>query len=151
MDSECRTLQPGRIKELDALAQQAQRAFDAPISVISLVDAERTMFRDLFEVTIIPVKSGSVCEFTLERGVLTVIENLADDPVFGADPMVIEPPHLRFFAGAPFFDDAGQALGVLGVFDTIARWPEPAAGAELEAAAARLPAALKRAVRPRAA
>lgn len=151
MDAECRALQPGRVQELDALAQQAQRAFQAPIAVISLVDSERAMFRELFEAAIVPVKPGSVCELVLERSKLTVIEDLAKDPVFSADPMVTEPPHLRFFAGAPFFDDAGQALGVLGVFDTIARAPELAAGAELEAVAARLPAALKRAVRSRAA
>jgi GAF domain-containing protein len=53
----------------------------------------------------------------LKRGVFAV-HDLSKDTRFMSNPGVVNLPHLRFYAGAPIFDEHGFALGSVCVMDT---------------------------------
>lgn len=50
-----------------------------------------------------------------------VVEDAIADPRFFDNPLVVGPPHVRFFAGAPIRTPEGFALGSISVIDHVTR------------------------------
>jgi GAF domain-containing protein len=104
----------------DKIVEFAAREFDAPIALITLVDQDRQWFKS-------SVGMGEVCETARDisfcghailRGDILVVPDALQDPRFADNPLVIGPPQLRFYAGAPLLMPNGYALGTLCVIDT---------------------------------
>lgn len=103
----------------DDLAQLAAQVCDAPIALISLVDADRLWFKakvglDRCE----PGRDVSFCAHALAGQELLEVPDARLDPRFADNPMVVGAPYLRFYAGAPLRTSDGQTLGTLCVLDT---------------------------------
>ncbi|MEF8796920.1 MAG: PAS domain S-box protein, partial [Salinivenus sp.] len=64
----------------------------------------------------------SLCVYTLEKGDVLAIEDLAEDERFGDSPHVTD-RGLRFYAGAPLITPDNRRLGTVCVFDTEPRSP----------------------------
>ena len=93
-----------------------------PIALVSLVDSERQWFkaRSGVEVAETPLDT-SVCTLVVQSGEVVMIPDLAADPRTAGMSLVTQPPHIRFYAGAPLTTKAGLPLGSLCAIDTVPR------------------------------
>jgi PAS domain S-box-containing protein len=103
----------------DALVRAAAAVCEVPVSLISLVDAERQWFKanyGLAGATQTP-REIAFCVQTIARGELFEVEDAAVHPQFSVNPLVIGDPHIRFYAGAPVRLADGAVVGTLCVID----------------------------------
>ncbi|MBU8546839.1 MULTISPECIES: EAL domain-containing protein [Roseomonadaceae] len=116
----------------DAFARLAAHLAGTPMAMVSLIDADRQWFKAAIGVELreIPGRSSFCAHAILQPERVMVVEDAAQDPRFANNPLVIGPPHVRFYAGAPIIDRAGHALGTLCVLDNLPRqMPEAASRA----------------------
>ena len=102
----------------DKIARFAADEFDVPIVLVSLLDTNRQWFKasvgtDLCETA----REYSFCSHVILRDEILVIPDAQDDPRFADNPMVVGPPHIRFYAGAPLATAPGIRLGTLCLID----------------------------------
>lgn len=113
--------------DFDRLTMLAAALMDAPFAFISLVDAERQLFKSCYGTDIAEVPNFlSFCAHAIaDSDDVMVVTDAAADPRFAGNPMVTSGYKVRFYAGAPI-NVSGERIGTLCVFDTTpgAR-PEP--------------------------
>ncbi len=109
-------------ERFDRITRLTARVLKVPIALISLVDASRQWFKSRagIETTQTPL-SMSICKYTIADEKILVIPDLSLDARFATNPLVTNPPNLRFYAGVPLFSSSGAALGTLCVLDTAPR------------------------------
>ncbi len=108
--------------EFDDLVQLAAKACDAPIALISLVEDRRQWFKAEIGLGVRETSlDRSICLSAMLQPGLTVVQNLMEDRRFSRNPLVVEEPHLRFYAGAVLETPEGLPLGALCVLDTVSR------------------------------
>ena len=103
---------------LDRLLELATELLDAPIGLISLIDADRQWFnaRQGIDLEETPRKMAFCAHAIAGSGVLVVPDAL-EDPRFNTNPLALEEPRIRFYAGAPLTSEDGHNLGTLCVID----------------------------------
>ncbi|WP_269901764.1 GAF domain-containing protein [Paenalcaligenes faecalis] len=108
----------------DNLTQIAANLFDVPISVVSLVGADRAWFKSSvgLNITQLPRK-GSFCCRAITVDQLLVIEDTLQDSESTSSPLVTDSPFIRFYAGAPIRAENGLMLGTLCLLDYKAPTP----------------------------
>lgn len=96
----------------------ASDVLEAPIAFISLVGRDRLWFKSSCGLSPGETsRSASFCTLAVAADALLVVEDTLRDPRFAANPLVLNEPHLRFYAGQPIHGPSGQPLGTLCVFD----------------------------------
>lgn len=104
----------------DRIAQLAAQLFDAPMALVSLVDADRQWFKAAvgLDVAYTP-REFAFCAhaIALEPHAVMVVADAAHDPRFAANPLVTGEPDIRFYAGAVLTTPTGDNLGTLCVLD----------------------------------
>jgi GAF domain-containing protein len=102
-------------ERFDVLTREAVRRLKVPISTITIIDSEREWFKSCQGVD---KKEGdrfvSFCGHAMLSSVLFIVEDTFKDPRFVDNPMVINPPHIRFYAGVRLLDQ--QTALPVGVF-----------------------------------
>jgi PAS domain S-box-containing protein len=101
------------------LTALASRICQTPISLISLVDADRQWFKSHrgLEVRQTPV-SLSFCAHTIrEPHNAMVVQDATRDPRFRTNALVTGDPNIRFYAGVQLRTADGHALGTMCVID----------------------------------
>lgn len=106
------------LPELQRLTRLVCQIFDVPMSLISIVGEEQQFFiaRQGFPLSSL-ARASSVCDITITRRELVEIEDLRQDPRFADHDLVLQAPHLRFYAGAPLIAASGYAIGALCLLD----------------------------------
>lgn len=106
--------------EFDALTRVASHTFSAPIAVVAMMDADRLWFKSKLGLDIPQLdRKIAFCAHVIMRPrEAMVVPDLLSDQRFAENPLVANPPHLRFYAGAPIVDPSGLALGTIAVIDT---------------------------------
>lgn len=101
-------------ERFDRITRVAQRLFDVPFALISLVDADRQWFKSCqgLDATETP-RSISFCGHAILSEDTFVVANALDDPRFADNPLVTGAPHIRFYAGHPLKAGDGSRLGTL--------------------------------------
>lgn len=111
-----------RDAEFDAVTALAAELFDVPIALVTVLSAERQLFRGSCgldgEGT---SRDVAFCNQTVEQGDVFVVEDAAADPRYADNALVTGPPHIRFYAGAPIIVDDGVAIGSLCLIDRAPR------------------------------
>lgn len=113
----------------ERLIRLACAQFGVPVALISLVDETRQWFkaRRGLDVDAMP-RDLSFCGHAILHDAILHVEDARADPRFTDNPLVIGPPHVRFYAGAPLHAGDGALIGTLCVLDTL---PRSLSGAEL--------------------
>lgn len=103
-------------KRLDRLVELASFVFETPMAAISLVDENRLWFKARVGLHVSEVpRTDAFCAMTIRsRGPLIVLDAAADRR-FAGSAMVVRPPGIRFYAGAPIVTREGAAIGSLCV------------------------------------
>jgi predicted PurR-regulated permease PerM/methylmalonyl-CoA mutase cobalamin-binding subunit len=107
----------------DAVTRELARVFDVPISLVTVVDAERQFWKsqiglppDLADAREAP-RSTSMCGHVVAAKSVMVIEDTRKDRRFANNPFLLE-RGIRFYAGAPLVAPNGEAIGSLCIIDT---------------------------------
>ena len=117
-----RILDTPRDDRFDRYTRIAARIFDMPIALISLVDESRQWFKSVqgFEGSETPREVSFCAHAILDDDVFEVC-NSRQDMRFRDNPLVIEQPHIRYYAGAPLHTPNGHRIGSLCVIDRVPR------------------------------
>ncbi|MCE9657480.1 MAG: PAS domain S-box protein [Burkholderiales bacterium] len=105
--------------EFDALVRAASTLCGTPISLVSLIDAERQWFKanvGLPGVTQTP-RDIAFCAHAVLGPSLFEIPDAREDVRFVDNPLVIGDPAIRFYAGVPLRLSGGEQVGTLCVID----------------------------------
>ncbi|RRU14937.1 diguanylate cyclase [Stenotrophomonas sp. 278] len=103
----------------DALTQAARTMTGMPIALISLVDGSRQWFKaqvGLPGVSETP-RDISFCTWAIQADELFEVEDATEDARFAANPLVLGPPFVRHYVGAPISAN-GQNVGTLCLLST---------------------------------
>lgn len=109
-------------KEFDDIVKLASTICEAPISLISLIDATRSWGK-----AVIGLESGtgprdtSFCGHVILKNEFFEIPDTLKDERFFDNPFVLNAPNVRFYAGYPLTTASGSMLGSLCVIDTVPR------------------------------
>jgi GAF domain-containing protein len=109
-------------RQFDSIVELARVLFDTPISLITLVDADRQFTKAASGVADANVaREHSFCSHVVARGDVFVVPDATLDERFANNPLVLGAPHIRFYAGAPLRGAGGHNLGAVCVISDQAR------------------------------
>jgi len=108
-------------ERFDRVTRMAKRMFDVPIALISLIDENRQWFKSCVGLTVKETsREISFCGHAILGDDVFVINNALIDPRFSDNPLVLNEPNIRFYAGCPLVVN-GYKLGTLCIIDTSSR------------------------------
>ena len=147
---DCTAHEAERLQALDRysiLDTAAERAFDdlvrlaaliceTPISLVTLVDADRQWFKAKVGIDIDETsRQDSFCTHAIQGTGLFMVPDAQLDERFVDNRFVTGDSNIRFYAGMPLRTEDGHALGTLCVIDRVPRTLSDAQCRELEALA----------------
>lgn len=110
-------------ERFDRLTRMAKRLFRVPISLVSLVDEDRQWFKSCVGLSAGETpRDISFCGHAILGDKLFVIPNAIKDERFKDNPLVLNEPYIRFYAGCPIRSMDGRKLGTLCIIDREPRY-----------------------------
>jgi len=102
----------------DSITDLVAQVFQVPIAYISLVDAENQFIKSKTGFTeCLTDRSTSFCGHAILEQDALVVEDTHEDPRFHDNPMVVDEPFTRFYAGQPLQSEDGMNVATLCVMD----------------------------------
>lgn len=110
-------------ESLDQIVRLAARLTGSPISLVSLIDADRQWFaaRHGLPVAETPRDQAFCAHAILDPARPLVVPDATADPRFADNPLVTGAPDIRAYLGVPLVNRDGHALGTLCVIDRVTR------------------------------
>lgn len=106
-------------KELDEITELASIICNTPISLITVLDDKRQWFKSNKGLSVSETKvEDSFCQYALHKpNEVLVINDALKDQRFINNKLVLNDPHIRFYAGAPLVTKENHVLGTLCIID----------------------------------
>jgi sigma-B regulation protein RsbU (phosphoserine phosphatase) len=106
---------------LDRITRLARTVFGVPLSSVTVLDRDRAFFpsQQGFAVREVP-RQETFCDRTTADDATLVVPDATTDARFALLGPVVD-DHIRFYAGEPLHDPAGNVLGTFCLFDTSPR------------------------------
>ena len=118
-------------ERFDRLTRMAKRLFGVPIALVSLVDENRQWFKSCIGLSVSETSRDiSFCGHAILGNGPFIIANAIEDERFADNPLVVNDPYIRFYAGCPLRAPDGRKLGTLCIID---RKPRSLGEEDLEA------------------
>lgn len=127
----------------DHITRELARTFNVPISMVSLIDENRQVWKSEVGLPAELAAAGespretSICGHVVAANDLLIVPDLLKDKRFATNSFVKE-RGIRFYAGVPLRTQAGHAIGSLCIIDTKPRQITGGEKAYLQMVAARL-------------
>jgi len=119
-------LDTGREGRFDDLTDLAASICDVPMSLVSLVDANRLFFKSAHGLDVREVPYPDFfCGYAIRQREIFEVTDALEDSRFSQYPLVVAPPRVRFYTGAPLVTPQGHILGTLCVVDFVPRKLSP--------------------------
>lgn len=127
---------------LTTLVSETSAMFQVPMALISIVTEEQQCFPACIGLDVTSTaRSISFCSHAILGSETMIVPDAQLDPRFAGNPVVIGPPHVRFYAGARLLSPEGMAIGTLCAIDTV---PRPVETFDLQDLAAQAQAVMYR-------
>jgi GAF domain-containing protein len=105
-------------ERFDKVVQFAAQEFDVPIALISLIDENRQWFKARVGVDVCETgRDVSFCGHAILQEDIFIIPDSRADERFADNPLVVNEPHVIFYAGAPLRMPSGYVIGTLCLID----------------------------------
>jgi PAS domain S-box-containing protein len=128
----------------DDLAQLAAYIAATSISTITFLDEQRQWFKSRVGLPLCEsTRARSFCNYTVRSHQPLIVPDAHQDERFVASPLVVDDPHVRFYAGFPLVRGDGIVLGTLTVMDVVPHQLSDDQIAKLEALARQVVAQLE--------
>lgn len=109
-------------ERFDRLTRIAQQAFQVPIALVSLIDAERQWFKSRQGLCACETSRDiSFCGHAILDDAPLVVPNALNDSRFEDNPLVTGEPNIRFYAGMPLKVLSHYRVGTLCLIDQVPR------------------------------
>lgn len=103
----------------DSLTTIVKAFYDVPTVAISLIDKERQWFKSIQGLDFCEnTREVSFCGHTIIKDDLLYVEDATHDKRFHDNPLVIQDPSIRFYAGYPLRSTSGYNIGSLCIIDS---------------------------------
>lgn len=101
------------------MTRLAKRMFNVPIALVSLVDVNRQWFKSCVGLSVSETsREISFCGHAILGNDIFIINDTKKDERFSDNPLVLNDPFIRFYAGCPLRHEDGSKLGTLCIIDT---------------------------------
>ncbi len=106
-------------ERFDRLTRLASQLFHVPIALVSLVDKDRQWFKSKQGLGACETgRDISFCGHAILDDALFEVSDATKDKRFADNPLVTDPPDIRFYAGVPLKTLEGLRVGTLCIIDT---------------------------------
>jgi len=107
-----------RSERFDCITRIASRLFQAPIAIVSLIDENRQWFKSSSGLDNREThRDISFCGHAILQDTVFVIPDTFKDNRFFDNPLVLNDPFIRFYAGCPLTMNDGSKIGTLCIID----------------------------------
>ncbi|WP_072016816.1 sensor domain-containing phosphodiesterase [Erwinia oleae] len=98
----------------------ASESLGIPGGFISVIDDSHQFIRAAHNIALCQTtREDAFCRYVVDSGEVMVVTDTLLDPRFTTHPLVVGPPRIRFYAGAPLKNREGVILGTLCVTDRV--------------------------------
>lgn len=105
--------------EMERIVHLASQICDTPISLINLIDENKTFFKARVGTNLTgSPREISFCSHAINGSSVMEVTDVMLDERFMLNPLVTGNTKIRFYAGAPLITTEGYNIGTLCVFDT---------------------------------
>ena len=105
-------------ERFDRLTRLTKRIFGVPIALVSLIDEDRQWFKSSVGLNVNETpRDISFCGHAIHGDDVFIIPDATKDQRFADNPLVLNEPNIRFYAGYPLKSLDGSKLGTLCILD----------------------------------
>jgi len=103
----------------DVIVKLARHMYGAEAAAFTVLDRDRVWHKAKFGTDMDEApREVSFCSIAIKGQGPMVVSDALEDERFSHNPVVVDRPGIRFYAGAPVYTQSGQPVGTLCVWDS---------------------------------